>query len=215
MKTQTKVFSVLFLIVVVLHIIGLLYNDTLDFFTKPFITISLAVVYLSAVKKPSFWYISALFFSFWGDTFLLFKDQFFLLGLVSFLIAHILYIKISSAYLKKIRITKIISASIPFILVFGSIVLFIKDNLGDILIPVIIYGIIISTFGTLTLLNYLQQKSTENLWLFLGAVIFIISDSFLAINKFYEAREVYGVTIMITYIVAQYLICKAMIVKES
>jgi uncharacterized membrane protein YhhN len=83
------------------------------------------------------------------------------------------------------------------------------------LIPVIIYGIIISTFGTLTLLNYLQQKSTENLWLFLGTLIFIVSDSFLAINKFYGTREVYGVTIMITYIVAQYLICKAMIVKDS
>ena len=215
MKKQTKVFSVLFLIIVVLHIFGLLYNETLGVLTKPFITILLAVVYLSAVKKPSFWYISALFFSFWGDTFLLFKDQFFLFGLVSFLVAHILYIKISSGYLKKIGFAKIITASIPFILVFGSIVLLIKDNLGDMLVPVIIYGIIISAFGTLTLLNYLQQRTTENLWLFLGALIFIISDSFLAVNKFYEAREMYGITIMITYIVAQYLICKAMIVKDS
>ncbi|ARV14733.1 hypothetical protein BTO07_06030 [Polaribacter sp. SA4-12] len=192
-----------------------MYNETLGALTKPFITILLAVVYLSAVKKPSFWYISALFFSFWGDTFLLFKDQFFLFGLVSFLMAHILYIKISSGYLRKIGFTKIITASIPFVLVFGSIVLLIKDNLGDMLIPVIIYGIIISAFGTLTLLNYLQQKTTENLWLFLGALIFIISDSFLAVNKFHEAREMYGVTIMVTYIVAQYLICKAMIIKDS
>jgi uncharacterized membrane protein YhhN len=215
MKKRTKVFSVLFLIIVVLHIFGLLYNETLGVLTKPFITILLAIVYLSAVKKPSFWYISALFFSFWGDTFLLFKDQFFLFGLVSFLVAHVLYIKISSGYLKKNGFAKIITASIPFILVFGSIVLLIKDNLGDMLVPVIIYGIIISAFGTLTLLNYQQQRSTENLWLFLGALIFIISDSFLAVNKFYEARELYGITIMITYIVAQYLICKAMIVKDS
>ena len=215
MKKQTKVFSVLFLIIVVLHIFGLLYSETLGVLTKPFITILLAVVYLFAVKKPSFWYISALFFSFWGDTFLLFKDQFFLFGLVSFLVAHVLYIKISSGYLKKNGFAKIITASIPFILVFGSIVLLIKDNLGDMLVPVIIYGIIISAFGTLTLLNYQQQRTTENLWLFLGALIFIISDSFLAVNKFYEARELYGITIMITYIVAQYLICKAMIVKDS
>ena len=215
MKKRTKVFSVLFLIIVVLHIFGLLYNETLGVLTKPFITILLAIVYLSAVKKPSFWYISALFFSFWGDTFLLFKDQFFLFGLVSFLVAHVLYIKISSGYLKKNGFAKIITASIPFILVFGSIVLLIKDNLGDMLVPVIIYGIIISAFGTLTLLNYQQQRTTENLWLFLGALIFIISDSFLAVNKFYEARELYGITIMITYIVAQYLICKAMIVKDS
>ncbi|AUC84688.1 lysoplasmalogenase [Polaribacter sp. ALD11] len=217
MKRKTKVISasVLFLVIVVLHILGLLFYDKLAFLTKPFITISLAVIYLLSVNKVSFWYVSALFFSFWGDTFLLFKEAFFLFGLVSFLIAHILYIKISSNYLKKISYNKILTYSIPFVIAFGSIVYLIRDNLGEMLVPVIIYGLIISAFGTLTLLNYVQQKNTENLWLFLGALIFIISDSLLAVNKFYEAREVYGLSIMITYIVAQYLICKAMVVKDS
>lgn len=215
MNTKTKLFSGLFLIIIVIHIIGLLYSGSLAFFTKPFITISLAVIYLSSVKKANFWYISALFFSFWGDTFLLFKDEFFLLGLVSFLIAHFLYIKISSGYLKKVGSLKIITISIPFILAFGSVVFLIKDNLAEMLIPVIIYGIVISTFGVITLLNYIKDKNTANLWLFLGALIFIVSDSLLAINKFYEAKEFFGICVMLTYIVAQYLICKAMIVKDS
>ncbi|TXD47255.1 lysoplasmalogenase [Polaribacter sp. IC073] len=217
MKKNTKVVSasVFFLAIVVLHILGLLYNDKLAFLTKPFITISLVVIYLLSVNKVSFWYVSALFFSFWGDTFLLFKEAFFLFGLVSFLIAHILYIKISSNYLKKISFKKIITYSIPFVIAFGSIVYLIRANLGDMLVPVIIYGLVIATFGTLTLLNYVQQKTTENLWLFLGAFIFIVSDSLLAINKFYEASEIYGISIMVTYIVAQYLICKAMVVKDS
>ena len=215
MKTKTKLFSGLFLIIVVLHIIGLLYSVSLAFFTKPFITISLAVVYLSSVKKANFWYVSALFFSFWGDTFLLFKEEFFLLGLVSFLIAHFLYIKISSGYLMKVGFLKMLTTSIPFVLAFGSVVFLIKDNLEEMLIPVIIYGIVISAFGVITLLNYSKEKNTANLWLFLGALIFIVSDSILAINKFYEAREFYGLCIMLTYIIAQYLICKAMIVKDS
>ena len=215
MNTKTKLFSGLFLIIVVLHIIGLLYSVSLAFFTKPFITISLAVVYLSSVKKANFWYVSALFFSFWGDTFLLFKEEFFLLGLVSFLIAHFLYIKISSGYLMKVGFLKMLTTSIPFVLAFGSVVFLIKDNLEEMLIPVIIYGIVISAFGVITLLNYSKEKNTANLWLFLGALIFIVSDSILAINKFYEAREFYGLCIMLTYIIAQYLICKAMIVKDS
>ncbi len=190
-------------------------DNTLAFFTKPFITISLVVLYLISVKKANFWYVSALFFSFWGDTFLLFKQDFFLFGLVSFLMAHILYIKISANYLKMISPSKILGASIPFIIAFGSIIYLIKDGLTEMLIPVIIYGIIISTFGTIALINYSQEKSTENLWLLLGAIIFIISDSLLAINMFYEAKSIYGVSIMITYIVAQYLICKVMIVKDS
>lgn len=214
-KTKILSASILFLLIIVLHITGLLVDNTLAFFTKPFITISLVVLYLISVKKANFWYVSALFFSFWGDTFLLFKQDFFLFGLVSFLMAHILYIKISANYLKMISPSKILGASIPFIIAFGSIIYLIKDGLTEMLIPVIIYGIIISTFGTIALINYSQEKSTENLWLLLGAIIFIISDSLLAINMFYEAKSIYGISIMITYIVAQYLICKVMIVKDS
>ncbi len=216
MKKKNKIIlaSIFFLITVIMHILGLLFYEVLAFFTKPFITISLVVVYLTSVKKANFWYVSALFFSFWGDTFLLFKDKFFLLGLVSFLFAHVLYIKISSGYLKKVSLLKIIISSIPYIFTFSSVVFLLYNNLGEMLIPVIIYGMIISVFGTITLVNYIQEKSTENLWLLLGAIIFIISDSILAINKFYEAREIYSISLIVTYIVAQYLICKAMIIKS-
>ncbi|WP_341221390.1 lysoplasmalogenase [Polaribacter atrinae] len=207
--------SAFFLIIAALHILGLLFNDFLSFVTKPFIAISLVMVYLSAVNKASFWFVSALFFSFWGDLFLLLEAEFFMFGLVSFLMAHIFYIKISAGYLKKISFIKIITASIPFIIVFGGVVFLINERLGEMLFPVIMYGVVICSFGTLALLNYLQEKSTENLWFFLGAVFFILSDTLLAINKFYEANEMYGISIMITYIVAQFLICKAMIGKSN
>ena len=217
MKNQAKIISasVFFLLIILLQLSGILFNDVLAFFTKPFITISLVVLYLSSVKKANFWYVSALFFSFWGDTFLLFKQEFFLFGLVSFLIAHILYIKISANYLTKIPPSKIVFSSVPFIVAFGGVIYLINNSLGAMLFPVIIYGIIISTFGTITLINYLREKNTDNLWLLLGAIIFIVSDSILAINKFHESKEIYGISIMITYIVAQYLICKAMIAKSK
>ena len=83
------------------------------------------------------------------------------------------------------------------------------------LIPVVIYGITISTFGSVALLNYRGEKSTENLWLCIGAILFVLSDSLIALNKFYEPNEIYGVAIMISYILAQFLICKALIVKTN
>ena len=91
----------------------------------------------------------------------------------------------------------------------------IYSNLGEMLIPVAVYGITISTFGSVALLNYRNEKSTENLWLLVGALLFILSDSLIALNKFYEPHDIYGVSIMITYILAQFLICKAMIVKTN
>ena len=77
------------------------------------------------------------------------------------------------------------------------------------------YGLTISTFGSAALLNYRGNKSTENLWLFIGALIFIGSDSLIALEKFYEPNELYGVAIMVTYILAQFLICKSMIAKSA
>ena len=217
MNKQNKIISasLVFLTIVILHISGILFNETIAFFTKPFLMVSLVIVYLVSSKKANFWVVSALFFSFWGDVFLLFKEEFFIYGLASFLIAHILYIKITAGFLKKISFQKIVFSSIPFVLILLGLLFLIKDNLEEMLLPVIVYGITICTFGAVALLNYMQERTSENLWLFLGAIIFIISDSLIAINRFYEPKEMYAISIMITYIVAQYLICKAMVVKNA
>lgn len=215
-KNKITIASILFIIISIIDIYAVIAeNQLLEIIFKPLLMTCLAVVYLVSVKKPNFWFISALFFSFWGDVFLLFKEEFFVFGLASFLAAHILFIKITSAFIKKPALSKVIISAIPFVVFLFSLLYVIKDNLGEMLIPVIVYGITISSFGAVAFLNYITNKSIENGWLFLGTIIFIASDSLIAINRFYEPNAMYGVVIMTTYIVAQYLICKAMIVKNS
>lgn len=218
MSKQAKITiaSVLFLITAIVDVYAVISkNELLEIIFKPLLMTTLVIVYLVAVKKPNFWFVSALFFSFWGDVLLLFKEQFFVFGLASFLLAHVLYIKITARFLKKIPPKIILLGSLPFVIFFFSLLYLIKDNLGEMLIPVAVYGITISTFGALTFLNYINKKNTANLWLFLGALIFIASDSLIATNKFYEVQEIYSVLIMVTYILAQYLICKAIIAKSN
>ena len=160
--------------------------------------------------------VLGLFFSCLGDVFLLSSEaNFFMYGLGSFLLAHIMYIKITAGFLKATSKSTMLFVSFSFVVFLAGLLLLIKDNLGDMLLPVTVYGIVISTFGAVALLNYIGKKSTENLWLFLGAIIFIASDSMIAINRFYESNELYGLLIMLTYIIAQYLICKAMIAKSN
>jgi uncharacterized membrane protein YhhN len=214
-QTKTTVASIAFLAVVVLHILGLLLSDKIAFLSKPFLITTLVIVYLVAVKKPNFWYVSALFFSFWGDVLLLFKDQFFVYGLASFLLAHIMYIKITASYIKKVSLQKVVLVSLPFVVFLFSFLYLIIDNLGEMKIPVIFYGVVISSFGVFSFLNYMQEKNTANSWLFLGTIIFIISDSLIALNKFHEPKEFYTISIMLTYIIAQYLICRAIIAKTT
>ncbi|CAL2083598.1 lysoplasmalogenase [Tenacibaculum sp. 190524A05c] len=217
MNNQNKkalVISLLFLVVSVFEIYGTIQNSRLlEFIFKPLITVSLALLYIVSVKKPSFLFISALFFSFWGDVLLLFPEKYFVLGLVSFLLTHLIFIKIIRGFISNVDSKLFLKSGIFFVAYFGGIVYLIFENLNELLIPVLVYGLVISTFGTFATVNYVKNKATENLWLLVGALIFILSDSIIAINKFYMENASLGSLIMITYIVAQYLICKAMIAK--
>mgnify|MGYP000300517206 CR=1 FL=1 len=84
-------------------------------------------------------------------------------------------------------------------------------GLGEFFLPVVVYGAAISIFGMVSLLNYMIRKDNSSLILLLGALLFILSDSMIALNKFYEAKALYGVAIMVTYILGQYLIFRYML----
>jgi len=208
--------SIFFLLVSVADIYALVDgNQEIEMIAKPLITTSLVILYLLSVSKPNFWYVSALLFAFWGDVLLLFPDQFFVFGLASFLLAHVLLITVSSRFLQQVSKLRILVHSLPFVVILAVLLYLIYPNLEELLIPVIIYGIVISVFGVVAFLVYTNDKSIANSWLFLGSLIFILSDSILAINKFSQSSEFFGIAIMITYIIAQYLICKAMIAKTK
>lgn len=216
-KTKIALATLLFFIAATTDIIAIVTeNEPLETYAKPMLLTLLAVVYLVSVKKPNFWYVLGMFFCFLGDVLLMFKGaNFFIYGIAAFLLAHVVYIKITAGFLPRELTSKMITSAFPFVFFFAILMYLIYENLGEMLIPVVVYGVTISTFGSVAFLNYREEKSTENLWLFIGAIIFILSDSLIALNKFYQPNEVYGVSIMITYILAQFLICKAMIVKSN
>lgn len=213
-QTKITIASVLFLIVTIIDVYAVIVQDkTLEMIFKPLLMTTLVIIYLVSVKKPNFWLVSALFFSFWGDVFLLDKTNYFVFGLGSFLIAHCLYIVMTKQFLKKFSFKELLICFPPFAMIFLGVLQFIKHNLGEMLIPVIVYGFVISIFGAFTLSNYRQERTRPNLWLLLGAILFIASDSLIAINNFYSPKQLFNVSIIVLYIVSQYLIVKAVIKK--
>ncbi|MFD0992115.1 lysoplasmalogenase [Tenacibaculum geojense] len=216
LKPKNVLVTVLFLIVSMANFYSVYFDNFLvEMISKPLIVTFLAILYLINSKKLSFWFLSALLFSFWGDVLLLFNDSYFVFGLASFFLSHVFYTIVTVKKIKTYSIKNVVASSIPYVLFLIILLYLIYENLHDFLAPVIIYGIVISVFGVTTLVNFIQNKTTENGWLFLGATIFIISDSLIALNKFYETKHIYGILIMITYVVAQYLICKSIITTDQ
>lgn len=170
--------------------------------------LSLFWYYKANTTTVNKWFVLGLFFSFLGDVFLLGKGElFFILGLTSFLIAHLFYITMVMKLLVKTTIKEAISVSIPYVLIFILLLNLLYDHLGGMKIPVIIYAFVISVLGTVSLLLFVQKKTDTYLLLVVGVFIFIISDSILAINMFYQNEAYFSLVIMLTYVLAQFLIC--------
>jgi uncharacterized membrane protein YhhN len=156
--------------------------------------------------------LSALAFSWIGDIILMFSDQgklYFIFGLVAFLISHSIYILLFKKQLKtgKIKSKLLFLAGIGFILLYLSALLsLLLPHLGDLKLPVIVYATVISTMLLFAFKGSLLWRKPENSSILIGAIIFVSSDSILAINKFYNPLPNASFWIMLTYLTAQFLI---------
>ncbi len=184
-------------------------KQTMINFAKPMLMVTLFWYYYSNTKKLNRHFVLGLLFSFLGDVFLLGTGElYFILGLICFLIAHIFYIIMVLKIIKKIRPKELIIASVPFITLFFVLMNVLYDGLGSMRIPVIVYALTISSFGVVSLILFLQSKTKNSLLLVVGVLIFISSDTILALNLFHKKQSFYPLMIMMTYVFAQYLICR-------
>jgi uncharacterized membrane protein YhhN len=179
--------------------------------SKPLIVISLLALLLYHTKlKGRFAKRIALglLFGLAGDIFLLF-DDYFIAGLVSFLIGHILYMM---AFYLDYKVNKTIHRLYTKNAVLGFAfftVLFcgaLWSSLGDMKIPVIIYALAISFMGITAFSRFGRVNVLSYKLIAMGAMLFVLSDAVLAVNKFMHSFPFSGIVIMATYMAAQYLI---------
>lgn len=214
MLTKTeKQFSILFVIIVLVE----LYTGSSDtlrnwhYFAKPAIVISLIIFFLKAAasipKRIKTLTVLGLLFSVMGDTLLMFVDKsehYFTFGLIAFLTAHIMYIL---AFLKHRNKQRSVLGILAILLLYAlAIFYFLIDHLGTMLIPVILYMLVILLMATTAYLRKGTISLISYQLVFLGALFFVVSDSILALNKFYQPIPFSDYSIMITYALAQYLI---------
>lgn len=154
----------------------------------------------------------ALLFSWIGDIILMFADKaeiYFILGLISFLLSHLIYITLflkqdgnQNQVNKKIVILGILLIAGYFL----SMILLLFPKLGALQIPVMVYAFVITTMLYFAFKGSLQWEKPAAYFIIFGAILFVLSDSILAFNKFYEAIPQSSFWIMSTYILAQFFI---------
>jgi uncharacterized membrane protein YhhN len=188
---------------------------------KPLIMITLGWYYMSSTNSETrnASVLVAIFFALIGDTLLMFIDRdelFFMLGLAAFLIAHVFYIfsyrqHKNASHPDELQGVQRIRLAFPIILAGSGIVFVLYPHLGSLKIPVLLYALTIVIMVLNALFRY-GRTQTASFWMvFFGAVLFMISDSLIALNKFVGAVAAAHLLIMSTYIVAQVLIIEGLL----
>jgi uncharacterized membrane protein YhhN len=221
--TTQKKALISFWVLAMLDIIALTTNvEALHFVIKPQLipALLLPLVFAKTALPGKMLMLTGLFFSWLGDVLLLFEYKnplFFIFGLASFLITHIFYIsyflKIVSSNTSLLKKQPIL---IALVLGYGiTLVLMLYPHLGNLKLPVIIYATAICSMLLCCLHIFLKVNKKAATCYLLGACAFVISDSLLAINKFYLPFAYAGVFIMLTYCTAQYFIVQGFIQQNN
>jgi uncharacterized membrane protein YhhN len=141
--------------------------------------------------------LSALVFSGCGDLLLAFDE--FIFGVVAFLLAQLSYAELFRHHWQGFYNRWHLSV---LLLIYILVMMWwLLPNLGNLQFAVVAYLIAIATMGL-----FAFQSSLPMRWAVLGAVLFIISDSFIAINKFINPIPYESYWIMSSYYVAQFML---------
>jgi uncharacterized membrane protein YhhN len=182
------------------------------------------LIYLSASREGTVnpLVVVGLLFSFAGDLLLSFTGEiFFLLGMFAFICTHICNLVFFIKLQKGNSVTKpAFFGTNNYIYMLLMIILMVRlgtyvistlgDKPGNLLVPIGIYILIISAMAVAaagTIRNPFIEKTAARFFI-PGAILFALSDSILAMNKFLWHEPWADIAVMATYGVAQFLLVK-------
>lgn len=209
-------FNLLFALIFILQLVAAFNQiDSLGYVIKPGIVISLLLMLCVSTRLKGRFHkriFAGLFFALIGDILLMlaWKDpSYFMYGLVSFLLCHILY---TSAFYLDFKSAPELDKKGARIAIFLCAVLsisfyfFLRSHLGAMRLPVMAYILVISMMMMMACFRNMRVNILSFNLILAGALCFLCSDGILAYNKFVKGFDFASVFIMATYMAAQYLI---------
>lgn len=185
----------------------------LEYFAKPGVILALIswLIINGGYQGQLQFFLIGLIFSLAGDIFLMLPNEYFIAGLISFLLAHIAYIRGFS-----IAIPNFSVAGLILVIFMGLIAFVIFHQISNGLkaqgqirlrTPILIYSFVIYIMVVSALLTTIAPNSEWNafpsLLVSFGAIFFFISDTLLAWNKFVNPIKYGSLFVIITYHFAQ------------
>ena len=184
---------------------------TLHFIFKP-LTMLLAIVFVAGratkagtVLRFDVLLMAALAASLAGDVFLMLPGNYFIPGLASFLVAHLFYIALFRQSVPRFPSRRALLATLA---VGGAMYAWVWGGLTDPVLKVAVaaYVTVIALMVAQAIGRAAVQRDRSATMVALGACIFMLSDSLIAINRFVQPLPLVSLWVLATYYLAQILI---------
>lgn len=212
---KPKVLLILYFLALAVECVATLSGSPwLHLMSKPLLMPVLAAYFYVSTSRSSpagYLILGALGFSWTGDVILMLDRMYgslFIYGLIGFLGAHVCYL------LYFVKIGKM-GAAAPSPKITGSLLIFaymttfyafLYPGLGGLKVPVLIYAVFITLMLLSSLRAFDLRTQPFGRICVMGTLIFAVSDSILAINRFVSPFRYAPLFIMTTYGIAQFLI---------
>ncbi|MWV13009.1 lysoplasmalogenase [Pseudomonas sp. R-28-1W-6] len=189
---------------VALFLLGLqLQLETLCLLSKPLPMIAL-LLWLRTAPASTYrrWIGSGLLLSLAGDLLLEWPADLFVFGLGAFLLAHLAYLL---AYLGACRRPAPVALLLAGLVAGGMFTLLASSGLGELLLPVALYSLAIGCMLWRALARLGMAGSARSSWLAAGgALLFVLSDSLIGLNRFVAPFEGARYAIILSYWLGQW-----------
>jgi uncharacterized membrane protein YhhN len=218
---KTRIVSVLYFLsgiafILLKHTPGVIPQFLVKAILIPFL-ILIFIINIRPVIMTSRWILFfALFFSWAGDVVLELpimpgltqqNEILFMIGLLCFMMTHILYFSLFLITPGRNYTGNKFFLFLLLVIIYGAgLLYYLMDDLGEMRIPVIVYTIVLLAMLAAAISRYKKVSSDSYILVVTGAVLFVLSDSFLAINKFSHPFKGSSALIMSTYLTGQFLI---------
>ena len=184
------------------------WHQNIFYVTKPLTTALILVPVIVLLPESESAYVAliagGLAFAILGDILLMLPEERFVLGIGSFAATHALYL---AAFISAAGIALVNPSTIPLLLFAVIMTRFLWSGLRKSLqIPVLAYIVLITIMTTQAIGAAVEQEGTGLALAAAGAILFLASDSILAINRFRVPFKAAQALVLSTYWLGQWLI---------
>ncbi|MBO4835943.1 MAG: lysoplasmalogenase [Lachnospiraceae bacterium] len=187
-------------------------------FTKPFLIPLILLYYVTSTDHLIWFLVLALIFSWLGDVFLMFQgNTWFTVGGCFFGVSHIFFVLtyVNQIHWSVVRLSVLIPVAVVYIAITTLIILaVIKQTPKKMLPAMYLYLIANSTMNVFAVMQLESMPSAGSIIALVGAILFFISDCSLFLVRYSKHPEWIfkkHFTVMLTYIVGEFLITQGIL----